>query len=223
MHNPILSCIANNTKRTVTPTNILQILLSLFLISLLSLSLINFDQYIYFPEGKSDLVFVNNYYDDLRNEDEYIKKVSVASKFISGDYISLFVRYNIRDNPRIQSNCPDFTPLKNDGLNSNIRFKFNEGFQITGEKFEEEDKAQLLHCLSEFYEVSINDSVYAELDYYFAEHPAKNQKGIQTVISSKNFKIGENIIRIKTKYIDPSDSTAVSKDYARVPIWFSKD
>jgi len=201
----------------------IRILLSLFLVFILSLSLINFDQYTYFPEGEGNLVFVNHYYDDLRKEDEYVKKVSVASKFVSEDFISLFIRYNISDNPRIQSNCPDFTPLKNDGLNSNLRFKFDEGLQITGENFEEEDKDKLLHCLSEFYEVSINDSIYMELDYYFSEHPAKSQKGIQTVISSKNFKAGKNIILIKTKYIDPSDSTMISKDFARVPIWFSGD
>lgn len=201
----------------------IRLFLSSFLIFLISLSLISFDQYTYFPEGEGNLVFVNNYYDDLRSEDDHVQKASIASKFISEDFISLFIRYDIQDNPRIQTNCPDFTPLKNEGLNSTLKIEFKDGFQIKTVDFEEEDKEQLLHCLSAFYEVSINDSVYSNLNYYFSEHPAKSQKGIQTVISSENFKAGENIILIKRKYINSSDSTLVSEDFARMPVWFSKD
>lgn len=201
----------------------IRILLSFFLIALLSFGTVNFDQYMYFPEGEGDFVFVNNYYDDLRGEDEYVKKVSVPSKLVSSNFLTLFIRYNVKDNPRIRSNCPEVIPLKNEGFNSNLKFEFKEGLHVINEGFEEEDKGRLLHCLSEFYEVSINDSVYTSLDYYFSEHPAQRQKGIQTVISSRNFKNGENVISVKIKYFKPSDSVQVLEDFARIPVWFSKD
>ncbi len=203
--------------------NRIRILLSLFLAVVLSSSLISFDQHIYYPNTDTDLLFSNNYYDDLRDEDDYVEKVSIHSKFIDGDFISLFIRYDVNENTRIQSNCPDFTPLKNDGLNSNLKFRFDKGLNISSENFEEEDIDRLMSCLSAFYEVSINDSVHTDLKYYFAEHPAKNQKGIQTVISSDYFVPGENIILIKRNYIKASDSTAVSKSHARVPFWYSPD
>ncbi|MEM9324306.1 MAG: hypothetical protein AAGA85_01565 [Bacteroidota bacterium] len=199
----------------------IRLLLTLFLISLMAGSLISFDQYKFFPNVQRDHVFVNNYYDDRRDENEFVEKVSIASQFISEDFVSLFIRYSVKDNQRIQSNCPDFTPLKTDGLNLSLKFRFKNGLNISGENFEEEDLDQLLGCLSAFYEVSINDSIYTDLNYYFAEHPAKNQKGIQAVISSRHFIEGENTILIKQKYIDGSDSTLVSKDFARIPFWFS--
>ncbi|MEL7003219.1 MAG: hypothetical protein AAFN93_10865 [Bacteroidota bacterium] len=200
----------------------IRLLLSSLLIILLSTSFISFDQYPFFPEGDDDLILENNYYDDLRDKSEYIDKVSVESKFINTDFVSLFIRYIPSSNERIQSNCPDFKPMKNDGINPTFKFTFDSGMQISNQKFEEEDKEMLLDCLQQYYEVSINDSVYSDLKYYFHEHPVKKQRGILTVFPSDHFKRGENIISVKTNYIDPSDSLLVSEDYARVPIWVHK-
>ena len=44
----------------------------------------------------------------------------------------------------------------------------------------------------------------------------------QITFSTDDFKNGENIIEIKMRYINYSDSLII-KDFARVPIWFSKD
>ena len=201
----------------------IRLLLSFFLVLIFSPSFINFDQYPYFPGGEDDLRLENNYYDDTRDEADYIEKVSVESKFVTKGFVSLFIRYNPEANEQIRSNCPGFTPLKNDGINSTLKFYLKNGLRIRSENFEEEDKEMLLHCLSEFYEVSVNDSIYKDLKYYFHEHSTKNQKGILAIFSSDHFKAGENVILIKTKYIDLSDSMAVSKDFARVPVWLVKD
>ena len=196
----------------------IRLLLLFFLIFIISTSFINFDQYQYFPEGENDLILENNYYDDLRPGSDYVEKVSVESKFFSKDFISLFIRYNPQDNRLIKSNCPDFEPLKNDGINSAMKFQLDNGLSIRFEEFDEENKEMLLDCLSEFYQVSVNDSICEDLNYYFYEHPAKSQRGILTIFSSDHFRSGENIIQIKRKYIDPSDSL-ISKDFARVPVW----
>ncbi len=188
----------------------------------LSDAMVNFNQYQYYPEGDTDLVMDRNYYDDSRNEEEFIKRVSVESKFISGDFMPLFIRYNSEDNEKIQSNCMEFQPLKNDGFNFSMKFTKRDGsFLISSEDYEEEDKEKLMECLSNFYEVSVNDSVYAALRYHYYEHHAKPQKGILTMIPTSAFDQGENVIRVRKTYVEDSDSTSVTDDFAVLPIWYS--
>ena len=183
---------------------------------------VNFDQYQYFPEGDVLPVLETNYYDDTRSDEEYIEKVSVPSKYVNGDFISLFLRYDPKDNKRIESNCPDFQPLKNDGFNASLQFKFTDnGLTISPQKFEDEDKEMLLGCLKELYVISVNDSVYADLKFFFYEHPMKSQKGILTVIPTKPFRFGDNVLKIKKTYV--SDSVEKVDDFATLPLWYSGD
>ncbi|MEM6735667.1 MAG: hypothetical protein AAF620_06300 [Bacteroidota bacterium] len=199
-----------------------RIFLTFFLCVLLYLLLFRFDQHIFFPADEDKFSLENNYYDDRRSESDYVAKVSVESRFSMEPYIGLFIRYDSDDNFQINSNCPDFKPIKNEGINYVLKFSFENGIQIRPENFEEEDKEILLCCLSELYEVFVNDSVCNDLKYYFARHPAKDQKGILTTISTRDFKNGENIIEIKKKYINSSDSL-IKEDFARVPVWFFRD
>ena len=203
--------------------NRIRLLLFFPLMALLTAAFINFDQYQYYPEGEFDKILYTNYYDDKRNESDYVADVSVESRIITEDFMSLFIRYDPNDNWRIKSNCPDFEPLKNEGFNQNIKILFDNGIQTRVEDFEEEDKERLLQCLSALYEVSINDSVYTNLDYYFTVHPAKDQKGIITTFPTEQFHYGENIIWVKEKYIKSSDSSQVTTEVARVPVWFAKN
>ena len=108
--------------------------------------------------------------------------------------------------------------MKNDGINAALQFDFDNGLHIHPEDFEGEDQDMLLHCLGEYYVVSINDSICQDLKYYFHEHPAKNQKGLRTMLARKHFGPGENIIHIQKKYVNSADSL-VTVDFARVPIW----
>lgn len=200
----------------------IRVFLMLFLLILLYMLFVRFDQHQFYPIGEDKLVLENNYYDDQRPEDKYIDKVSVPSRFSTGPFISLFIRYNSDDNTRINSNCPEFRPLKNEGFNPVLHFNFDSGIQIRTETFKEEDKALLLQCLSDLYEVSVNDSVYQELNYYYARHPSKRQRGIMATFSTQGFKNGENIIEIKKRYLNSSDSLII-RDFARVPVWFHKE
>lgn len=206
------------SKYSKKKIRVMYLIIALFIFSS---GFVNFDQYQYFPEGDSVPVLENNYYDDSRPEDEFVEKVSVASKYVTGDFLSLFLRYNPDDNQRIQSNCPDFEPLKNDGFNSSIKIKLDGGLKISPQDFSEEDKNMLLSCLGDLYKITVNDSVYAELEFFFYEHPEKSQKGIITVIPTQGFRFGSNSISIKKVY--QQDSVQEIDDFANLPIWFSKD
>ena len=184
---------------------------------------VNFDQFQYYPMGDSELILSTNFYDDTRPEDDYVEKASVSSRFLSGSFTSLFLRYNPEDNEQIRSNCPDFVPVKNDGFNATITFRSDSSStQIGDSRFMEEDGEMLLSCLSAYYEVSINDSVYADQKFFFYEHPTKSQKGLITVISTRDFIYGENLISVKKRFVSEEDSTFTSEVYANIPVWFSE-
>ena len=58
------------------------------------------------------------------------------------------------------------------------------GESIYGEKFEDENPEKLLSCLSSIFEISVNDSIYTGLKYYFYTHPAKNQYGLRALCAA---------------------------------------
>ncbi|MEO9869625.1 hypothetical protein [Ekhidna sp.] len=182
--------------------------------------LVEFDQHQYFPDSQSKFVVQTNAYDDTRPEKEYVSDVSIPSKFINEPFFPLFLRYNPSDNSVIQSSCPDFVPLKDDGLNSRLGIGTNNGgFQITNKDYSGEDFEQLLSCHASIYQIAINDSIYSDLKFRFYIHPHKDQKGLITVIPTVAFNKGENVLAIKKVEIDTLESSTFS-DFVQIPFWF---
>ncbi len=182
--------------------------------------LFEFDQYKYYPEAQNRLIAPSNAYDDVRPNDKYIDQVSIPSQFIDKPFFPVFLRYDPADNQLIQSNCPDFEPLKVEGLNSELGIVATDGgFHITKKDYTIEDFQQLLNCHASLYQISINDSVYSDLTFRFYVHPQKNQKGLLTVIPTDSFKNGENILEVKKMSLDTAQAP-VASDFASVPFWF---
>lgn len=187
----------------------------------LAYSILGFDQYQYYPGSSNNYLMQSNYYDDLRPEDEYIDRISIPSKYLDEPHFSLFLRYDPNDNAAIESHCPDFIPKKEDGLNWRFSLDTNDGgFQISSRDYSGEEFETLLSCQSSMYEVSVNDSIYTNLGYYFYEHPAKGQKGLLTTIPTDAFVNGENILTVQKIRIDSSEVNRT--EFARVPFWYKQ-
>ncbi len=189
---------------------------------LLTLTLINagigFDQYQYFSDNDRSLYVDNNHYDDLRPVGEYIQSASIDQKFNHNDHLQLFIRYHPQDNPLIKRNCPDFEPLKKDGINQKMKLVTADGnLFLKSETFEEEDRQQLLSCLTSLYDISVDDSTYTNTDFYFFEHPGKSQKGLLAMLKTSHLKPGKHILHIKKSY--QGDSTIITEEYANIPFW----
>ncbi len=182
------------------------------------ISLVEFDQYQFYAHRDMEYTIDSNNYDNLRNSDEHIDEVSIESNVITGSFLQLFLRYDTKYNEQIRNNCPDFTPQKEDGLNWSLEIKTDKGFQITDRKFDE-DKAQLLGCLSSFYEVKVNDSVYFDLEYFYYTHPTKNQKGVLSMISTEGFLEGKNILEVNHRFKDDEGEEQIEK-VAFIPFWY---
>ncbi|MEP0985007.1 hypothetical protein [Ekhidna sp.] len=182
--------------------------------------LFEYDQNRYFPEAENTLTISADMYDDVRSADDYIETISIPSQFIDKPFFPLFLRYNPGDNSIIQGNCPDFEPLKEDGLNSTMGIKTGKGgFHITSKDYSVEDFEQLLACQSSIYQIMVNDSIYENLTFRFYAHPHKDQKGLLTVIPTEGFKSGENVLQIRKVHLDSLGDAKINK-YVTVPFWF---
>ncbi|MEP5611667.1 MAG: hypothetical protein ABJP45_05425 [Cyclobacteriaceae bacterium] len=186
--------------------------------------LFDFDQHQYFPSAETDRLISINYYDDLRKEHEYIDRASIASQYLDEPHFQLFLRYTPKDNSIAAEHCPDFVPVKDEGINWSLSLNTEGGnFTINDQDHAGEDFDQLLSCLSAIYEVSVNDSVYQELSYYYYKHPDKDQKGLLTVIPTSEFRDGENLLRIrKIRVIDRDSVKTGYQSFARIPFWYKK-
>lgn len=185
-------------------------------------TIVDFDQYQYYPENTGELVLINNHYDDLRPEKDYIQTASISSKIVGDDYITLFLRYNPNHNREIRALCPNFRTAKNNGLNWTIDVRRDSlSLMITGRSYENENLDSLYICLSSLFEISINDSVYNKVDQFFYQHPAKNQKGLAAIIPTEHLPAGKNVISIKKYTIKEDETEATMVDYAEIPFWIT--
>lgn len=182
----------------------------------------SFDQYQFFPNYTSNKYFApTNAYDDQRPDDENINTISIASSFIDKPHFQVFIRYNPEDNELLRNNCPDFEPIKDDGLNWKLRIKSSgANFIITGMDHSSEDFQKLLDCQKSMYQVSVNDSIYADLSYHFYIHPDKQQRGILTTIPTDNFIIGENELTVEKVRID-SLGVGQASPFVSIPFWYN--
>lgn len=180
--------------------------------------IMEFDQYQYFSEDSESLYLEHNFYDSERPEEDYISVLSIPGMVIKGTYMPLFIRYNAEDNRALQEVCPDFEPPKNDGWNSTLRFRTNNDEVELGLNTEED--AKMLACLMELYQLSINEHTYDSLELFFHEHPAKEQKGMLSMLNTAGFRPGKNLLKLaKQKKLHENDSIHW-EDVALVPFWF---
>ena len=189
-------------------------------LSVLFIYLTEYDQYQYFSSQGDNTVLLTNQYDDLRSAERYIAGASIPSNVVSGSFLQLFLRYDPKDNAVIQSNCPDFIPLKKEGFNWRFTLEATDGgLNLTGRNYNMEDKEQLLKCIGSLYQVSINDSIYHNIKYYFFTHPSKKQKGLVSMINSEAFRKGENILEIKKVSTDENGERK-EEEFTKIPFWF---
>ena len=184
--------------------------------------LFSFDQYQFFPEDDDNQYFVpTNAYDDQRPEGENINAVSIPSSFIDRPHFQVFIRYNPEDNELLRNNCPDFEPIKDDGLNWKLQIESSgPNFTITGTDYSSEDFQKLLECQMSMFQISVNDSVYISPSFHFYIHPDKKQKGLLATIPTDGFVIGENRLDVKKTRID---SMGISKatPFVSIPFWYN--
>lgn len=179
----------------------------------------DYDEYTFFPDDTSDQNLVSGYYDDLRPEKEWTPQASIPSQTTSERFLPLFIRYDVRDNKALLASCTDYTPSKKAGIKSGISFV--GGVQLSNPEVPEANPEKLLNCLSKFYAIYINDSLYANQQFLFYEHPNKGEKGLHTMIDTKGLLSGRQLLKIEKKKLLQGD-TLVDAPYVTFPFWLEK-
>jgi hypothetical protein len=209
--------ISKFTKRKI------RMVYAVFFVIISVLILFDFDQQPYYPETNNMHSISSNFYDDVRPEGVYINSVSIESNYIDKPHFQVFLRYDPVDNNLIRNNCPNFTPLREDGINwAFTTTREGANFQIGSVNYSDEDIKSLLDCQSSIYQLIINDSVYQDLSFYFYEHPSKSQKGLLTTIPTSGFRSGENILKVNKVRLDSAKVESIT-DYVKIPFWFRKE
>jgi hypothetical protein len=187
-----------------------------YLLIIIMVPLFNYNHHIYYPEKSPSLHIINNYYTDLRSNDDHIRKVDIPSYTVKDNFLPVFLVYNPEYNGIIRKLKPDFTPSINEGFNSEVQFNFSgKGLNISDN--EEKYKEKSLNALASLFKIYLNDSLVAETKFYFKTSSEKKDKGIFTVLDIKKLSRGENILAIKRATFKHDSLDYI--DYAFVPFW----
>jgi hypothetical protein len=195
------------------------IVLGIYLIGLAIVPSLYMDHGVYFDKNDDQYYISANYYDDLRDKSDIIEKVSIPSKITSETFLPVFVRYNPKYNDVIKRRFPDFKPTKKEELSSDL--KFDVGFSNIhigyGDREKEKAPATALACLSDFYNIYLDDSLITNAQVFFVQHPNRGEIGIETMLDIAKLKRGKHAIEVKLEYL--KDSILAEKSYAIVPFW----
>jgi len=195
-----------------------RILLSSFIISMIFVPFLRLDHEIYFPDLEPNNKVQSYYYDDIRESETPILTASIFSSTISSNQIPLFIRYSPERNKTIEHLCTDYTPSRKIGLSSGIRID-NNGFGLSEPTVEEVNSDSLLACLLSIYQVSIDDSLYQNQQYYYLEHPNRGELGIHTVLNIKNLESGHHQIKIDYQHWNEYRDTVLIRNLTTIPFW----
>ncbi|TNE54646.1 MAG: hypothetical protein EP344_14135 [Bacteroidetes bacterium] len=151
-------------------------------------------------ENTPNTLFPNRY-DNLRAADDLLPAVSVESDVVEGPVLKVFVAYRKWLDNHLIRQCS--MPAWPDSLGKT---------QVRALR----DSARLA-CLTGFFRLSVNDSLYAGPDWIFYTHPQHGTYGLLGYLPTGNFSAGKNLLQVQIPSLANADSLQV---YGEVPFWF---
>lgn len=157
----------------------------------------------FYPEytERSQLMVAEVFYDDLRNEEQYIRTASIPSRYVDNGFLELFVRYNPANNDILKLICPDAYQME---FNPGMLIGFKEGLKADSiiaamtdnERYDERLKASI-ECQTSIFEVYIDGILQTDLEFSFKSHIAHKEKGYLTIIDVADLGRGKHYIELK--------------------------
>ena len=158
-------------------------------------------------DTKEPAVLPSNFYDDQRDEKEYIFRASIPSKFVTKDYLELFISYRTRFNTDFEALCEGMTPARREGLINNTFNLFDAEDPETPEEY--------LDCVGGYFRLTINDTLPITPNFMYYTHPGKDEAGFLNIIDISELPRGRNHISIQRNR--PSADTL--QPYAFIYFW----
>lgn len=175
----------------------------LLLVAFITTRIDSWDRYTFFPidEVHNQYIIETNHYADEQG-DEFILTASIPSKIVKDSFLPLFIRYSPQQNKALEFFCPDA-----EGINEGINFKtsIQVGMQSQTDTLKtvnellrdrmvaDEKMASIIGCIQTMYEVKI-DGEPVNMDFSFAYHPNKEEKGFLQMLDLEGFERGRHVI-----------------------------
>ena len=154
----------------------------------------------YFSQGSFEYKFSSDAYDSLRPEENAVPFISIPSDFVQETYLPVFVKYPRYLDDRIEKLCGEINTTPDEhGSKSSQREKLD---------------SMRIDCLSRFFQLKLNDSLYTSTNWMFAEK--ENSKGLITYLDVNNLSSGKHTLTILVPSKSRSDTTEV---YAMLHFW----
>lgn len=161
----------------------------------------------------SEKVLTGRYYDDNIPDDIFVWKPTIPSAMVTSSPLPVFLPYPKLLDSRLQSLC---TIEVDDSLNKyERRRRLNQ---------------QRLTCVDSLFTVTVDDSVFAETDLMFAEHPVTKQAGfrmflpIAYLLEGKEEGDTKHLLKIEQRAITEDDKERREQNRplkfeATIPFW----
>lgn len=156
----------------------------------------------FYSAGAPQAEVVAGRYDNLRLHDENIPLVSLPSDVIEEPFLKVYVVYPKMLDERISKVC---TPLS---LPQEIPRA------IRHERYDSTNMA----CLTGFFRLYLNDSLYAHPDWVYHQKPGMLSYGLLAYLPTAGLKDGKNMLTVLIPSVDKPDSLEV---YGKMPFWFA--
>ena len=192
-----------------------------YILLILVITSFNFETHPFFPEDGSDkLLFYKDYYDNLIEEGHLILDPTIPDPYVKNDYLELFIPYlPTRVDSVIARICPGFEPMKRTRLKTGIVIVNND--DLSDEQIEAKADSSF-NCLTQAYQIIINDSTYQNLSFYLYEHSNNNVRGLKSVIDIQQLPRGEHHLKVQRRRYKRRKEMPDSlywRDWAFIPFW----
>ncbi len=164
--------------------------------------------------NNTDYWYLADFYEDNASGEVNKGRCSIQSKVIDDNYIRLFAPYlpKIHDQS-LKHFCPDTEPGYYTG------FKLRGGVRAGDIWNYESDTEELLGCMSQLWRVTINDSIYTDINFRFFYHSQREQSGLLAMIPIHHLDLSEHYIIVDRKrHINEE-----TKWYDGEKLWFYKN
>ncbi len=155
----------------------------------------------YFGKNNTTYKLYPAHYDQLRQPNHLMPALTIQSDVVQGPVLRLFVAYRKWLDGPLEKHCGQLQLPKNQSKNAQRIMK--DSFNMA--------------CLSGFFQLSVNDSVYTQPDWVFYTHPETGSHGLLGYVPTAGFPTGKNILSVRIPSIARPDSLAV---YGELPFWF---
>ncbi|HFA51951.1 MAG TPA: hypothetical protein ENJ95_23285 [Bacteroidetes bacterium] len=173
----------------------------------------------WYPDKPGANALLNNDYDDQLGEKALITSGSIPSKFVDNGFLQLFIAYMPKDDDKtLKHRCPGFEPFHEAGFGSDIQINLTKKSSMP--RTNARDTA--LTCLSQLYEISIDDSLFSDVPFRFHRHANYREYGLAAMFDVAYLPRGEHLIEVKKwkkyKSEDKQDSLALAP-FFKIPFW----